>query len=313
MPIGELNIQAIAKWFELGCQPSHGQPTEGVASSSSNEPATKGFHILECNDICLLSKLADVKNKTLLERAHKQLTNIKEPVAKKNFLLAICSEFLRDGRKTISLKLVSDEIDNETELFHLFRPDLQFHRTLCHFKLDRPIEALCDLYEALESTEITSLDRIHVQILEEIKKFLTNNKIKERQHVKTKQGTVVVTVENILQQYEAEICAYIKRQMDKERVTRNTSLESGDTVALESSTGQLELSDSSTINVEPQVKLGEAVSAQSPSYRNRLIDGGGRIHHSCRSSAFPFIKRRESKNEFNLRLTTHQANVSIIM
>lgn len=97
----------------------------------------------------------------------------------------------------------------------MFKPDLYFHRALCYFKLDKPTEALCDLYTAFQSTQIQSLDRIHVQILEEIKKYLKNNKLKDG-HIMTKENNQV-SFSEILQQYEMEICQYIKQQMDRQR------------------------------------------------------------------------------------------------
>lgn len=202
-----LNMQSIAKWFESGCS---------CLDSEAVNKNEKGFYILECNDICLLSKLTDVKNATLMERSHKQLQQIKEPQSRKDFLLTICNEFLRDGRRAISLAMITEEIDTQSELYQLFRSDLLFHRALCFLKHDQPTEALHDLYGAFENDRIQSLEKIHVQILEEIKNLLQNHKFKEGSIVTKNKSEI--TFEQVLKLYENEICQFVEQKMEKQQV-----------------------------------------------------------------------------------------------
>lgn len=210
----ELNIQSIAKWFEEGCASleSTGEPT--VSKKESRD--SSGFYILECNDICLLSKLADVKSHTLLERAHRQLQEIKETAQRKTFLLTICSEFLRDGRRAVSLRMLTEEIEGQTELFREHPSDLLFHRALCLLKNEQLAEALTDLYLALESSQITSLDKIHVSILEEMKKNLNSQKGKLKEGFIVTKEKGEITFEQILKHYEQEICECIQQTIETE-------------------------------------------------------------------------------------------------
>ncbi|KAI2806319.1 hypothetical protein BLOT_008274, partial [Blomia tropicalis] len=221
----DLNIQTIAKWFEKGCcttstantsgatnmmmtngDTSNGTYVNDMESSQSNtNEGNDQFYILQCNDICLLSKLTGVKNQTLFDRARKQMDQIMEPVAKKNFLLTICSELLRDGRRSVLLKMIDYEVEHNTELFKLFPTDLLFHRALCLLKHGQPTKALADLYMAFEHGHpINGLDRIHVQILEEIKKYLSNRKTVKDGFI-TNANNEQITFEQILIHYENEI------------------------------------------------------------------------------------------------------------
>ena len=206
-----LNIQSIAKWLAKGC----GNIENGNDECNNISNNEKGFYILECNDICLLSKLTDVKNDTLLERAHRKMKQIKDPHSRKDFLFKICNEFLRDGRRTVALAMITEELDSQSELYRMFRSELFFHRALCYLKHDQLTDALFDLYLAFQNCRIQSLDNIHVQILEEIKNFLKSHKFKEGFIVTKDKGQI--TFEQVMEQYESKICQFIRQSEQARR------------------------------------------------------------------------------------------------
>nr|XP_027203873.1 putative uncharacterized protein DDB_G0282499 [Dermatophagoides pteronyssinus] len=229
MELVNLNLQKIAKWFENGCEFGMTNNNDNNSKKDSNNNiCNKGttmrgnqnnrmvnsdggdtkkenrYYILECNDICLLSKLSDIQCDTLLDRVHKQMMTITDPYNRKEFLLSIVNEFLRDGRKTIALQAINDEIENRTELYQQFKSDLLFYRALCHFKMDRPTEALIDMYGGLDNSMIQKIDSIHKQLMEETGKFLKNNKLSNEQVVIVKDSYQMTLIE-ILKQYEFEV------------------------------------------------------------------------------------------------------------
>ncbi|KAH7643536.1 hypothetical protein HUG17_5898 [Dermatophagoides farinae] len=250
MELVNLNLQTIAKWFENGCEfemmndnennenggattttttTNHHHTDNRMANGgrpiggSSGDCKEDGYYILECNDICLLSKLSDIKCDTLLSRVHKQMMTITNVQNRKTFLLSIVNEFLRDGRKTIALQAINDEIDNRTELYQYFKSDLLFYRALCHFKLDRPTEALIDMYGGLDNSMIRKIDSIHRQLMEETAKFLKTNKLSNEQVVTVKDSYQMTLIE-ILKQYEFEVSRLCQQQQQQQQQIQQLSI-----------------------------------------------------------------------------------------
>lgn len=231
-----MNIQAIAKWFEAGCdntaETTHtsttlttaggNKPQEANSSiaynqnnhTMSNSSSLDQFHILQINDIGLLSKLSDIKSKTLKEKVHRRLSQIVNIETKKNFLIAVCNEFLCDGRKSLVLELLNYQFDEQTQLSVVAKQELLLQRTLCYFKMFKPKEAFTDLYQIVQQQkQASNIEHVHVHILEEIKKYLNSSKSKPRkEEIVTIDGhkSNVLTYDQILRLYEQKLSAMMK-------------------------------------------------------------------------------------------------------
>lgn len=337
------SIQSIAKWFEEGCSQTDNGNSVSTCPKSSEETSYNNntFSILDCTDICLLSKLPDVPNQTLLDRAQKQLQAIEELPARKDRLLTISYELFVNGRRSVALRLLTDQIEACSLLFCLFSTEMLFQRALLYLKSRQLSEALFDIYIALNIVDKTAsssggkstddnnnmmqqFDQIHVHILEEIKKCLTssNNEADAKQIIFI-DNIGNVSFEEVLKQYDSLICKNFKQRFmnfeenfavqndtQKEEEKQEISKEGWPNIdqqtfinSEENQSCCLEVLLSCSNFTESFSSKKQASLTNKPTYKSVLIDGGDKTKNKEANG-----EKGKETNQFNTTNENHNSS-----